>query len=124
MYGSARARYRDIDVGSRVEGASPHRLIAILYDELDKSVEAVGAALGRGDRGRALTAQSRALTILHGLETSLDFENGGDIAPGLAAVYREARQLLRSDGGNLSPERTDRARTMLREIAGAWAAIG
>jgi flagellar protein FliS len=72
MYGNARARYRDIDVGSRVEGASPHRLIAILFDEIDTSFDAMTAALERGDRGRAMTAQSRALSILHGLETSLD----------------------------------------------------
>ena len=124
MYGNARARYRDVDVGSRVEGASPHRLIAILFDEIDKSIDAMSAALERGDRGRALTAQARAVTILHGLETSLDFELGGDIAPGLAAIYQEARRLLRAEAGEMAPDRIKQARDMLSKIAQAWSAIG
>ena len=124
MYGNARARYLDVDVTSRVGGASPHRLIAILFEELDKTVDAMAAAQARGDAGRTFAAQSRALTILHGLETSLDFKRGGEIAPGLATIYREARRLLRAAAQESSPERTQRAREMLREIAGAWTAIG
>ena len=124
MYGNARARYLDVDVTSRVEGASPHRLIGILFEELDKSVDAMAAAQTRGDIGRVLSAQARALTILHGLETSLDFKRGGEIAPGLAAIYREARRLLRAGAQPSSPERTQRARNMLREIASAWSTIG
>jgi flagellar protein FliS len=124
MYRAARARYLDVDVGSRIEGASPHRLIAILFEELDKALDALGVAHERGDRGRALAAQGRALTILHGLETGLDFERGGEIATGLAAIYREARRQLQASQREHQPERTERVRAMIAEIAGAWAAIG
>ena len=124
MYGTARARYMDVDVSSRVEGASPHRLIGVLFEELDKAFEAMGAAQAGGDRARALSAQGRALTILHGLETSLDFARGGEIATGLAAIYREARRQLRAATGEEQPERTKRARAMIGEIAGAWREIG
>jgi flagellar secretion chaperone FliS len=124
MYGSARARYLDVDVTSRIEGASPHRLVAILFEELDKAVDAMGVALTQGETGRIFTAQSRALTILHGLETSLDHQRGGEIAPGLAAIYREARRLLRAASRASDPKRAEQARDMLRAIAGAWTAIG
>jgi flagellar secretion chaperone FliS len=123
VYGNARARYMDVDVTSRVEGASPHRLIGILFEELDKIVDAMVVAQGRGDVSRVFNAQSRALTILHGLETSLDFKNGGEIAPGLAAIYREARRLLRAAPQESSPQRIESARDLLREVSGAWAAI-
>lgn len=124
MYGSARARYMDIDIGARVEAASPHRLIAILFEELDKTFQAMGAAQAAGDRGRMLSSQARALNILHGLETSLDFERGGEIATGLAAIYREANRQLRAATHENDPEWIKRARAMVAEIGGAWAQIG
>jgi len=36
----------------------------------------------------------RALTILYGLQSSLDFENGGEIADNLYRLYEYARQQL------------------------------
>ena len=46
-YAAATARYNTIDLASRVEGASPHRLIAVLYDELIKSLDTLAVGLVR-----------------------------------------------------------------------------
>src|SRR3546814_7698537 len=98
QFGAARARDQSIDMTSRIEGASPHGLVAILFDELLKALDARTAAIRRGDLGQRGTRQARALSILHGLEASLDFEKGGDIADGLAAIYREGRRLVIAGG--------------------------
>src|SRR3546814_18406467 len=90
QFGAARARYQSIDMTSRIEGASPHGLVAILFDELLKALDAMTAAIRRGDLGQRGTRQARALSILHGLEASLDFEKGGAIADGLAAKIGRA----------------------------------
>ena len=79
----AYARYQDVDVAARVEGASPHALVAILFEELLKALDTIAAAERAGDRARVNTAQARALSLLHGLETGLDFERGGEIARSL-----------------------------------------
>ncbi len=122
--GGAGARYRSVDIASRVEGATPHRLIEVLFEELQQSIDTSVAALRRGELGRRGEAQARALSILHALEVSLDFDRGGEIARGLAAIYREARRLIVAGLRDGDPNRVMQASQMLGEIAEAWRAIG
>jgi flagellar secretion chaperone FliS len=118
------ARYRSVDLASRIEGASPHQLVLIMFEEAVKALEAMAVAAERGDYVQRGTRQSRALSIIHGLEGSLDFERGGEIATGLAAIYREARRLAIAGGRENDPQQIRRAAEMLNEIASAWVAIG
>lgn len=124
QFGNARARYQDVEVGSRIEGATPHQLVAVMFEELLKSLDAMAVAVKREDLLRRGRCQSRALAILKGLETSLDFEKGGDIAEGLAAIYREATRLILAGGKANDGAAVAAAREMVGEIASAWDAIG
>ena len=84
----ARNQYRSLELASRIEGASPHALVAILYEELLRSLDVLGAALRQGrDIGREAHSQ-RARSILTTLIASLDFEQGAAVADTLASVYR------------------------------------
>jgi flagellar protein FliS len=123
-FGAARARYETVDLSSRIEGASPHGLVAILFDELMKGLDAMAAACRRRDFSQRGARQARILAILAGLEGSLDFENGGDVAQSLATIYREARRLTIAAAKENDAELLARARAMLAEIASAWEAIG
>jgi flagellar protein FliS len=122
-FGAARARYQNVDLASRIEAATPHRLVAILLDELLKSLDAMAAACRVSDFAQRGQRQSRALSILHGLEGSLDFEKGGDIAASLAAIYGHARRLVFNAGRDNDAEAVLKAREMVGEIASAWDAI-
>ncbi|WP_420141872.1 flagellar export chaperone FliS [Sphingomonas sp.] len=121
-YAAPGARYRDIDVSARVEGASPHGLVQILFDELQKGLETLRAAEASGDFARRNAAQARVTSILHGLEASLDYQKGGEIAANLGKIYREGRRLI-ATVGPARAEALAEARTMLGEIAAAWTAI-
>lgn len=123
-YAGAGARYRSIDVSSRLEGASPHRLVAVLFEELLRAIETSQAASRQGDRGKCAERQARALSILHGLEASLDFDKGGEIAANLCAIYREARRLIALGSRENRPEPVEQARAMIADIASAWESIG
>lgn len=126
-YASAKARYRDIDISSKVEGASPHRLIAVLYEELMKTLETIAAGLNAGSsatRPGMPERRARSLSILMGLESSLDHKQGGELAGGLAAIYREARRLIGDGMRQQDPKRIIQARDMIGEIADAWVRIG
>jgi flagellar protein FliS len=118
--GGAGARYRNVDMSSRMEGASPHRLVQILFEELIKAIDTMLAAQRLGEAAKRSERQSRALSILHALETSLDFDKGGEIAANLATIYREARRLITLGGRESHPAPVEQARAMLAEIAGAW----
>lgn len=120
---AAKARYQRVDVSSRVEGADPHELVSMLYEELLRSLDAMALAAERGDYVQRGERQAKALRLISGLETSLDFEQGGDIAAGLARIYREARRLTIAAGREGDPAKVRQAREMLSGIAEAWAAI-
>jgi flagellar secretion chaperone FliS len=108
QFGAAKARYQRVDAVSRVEGASPHQLVSILYDELLQALDAMSVAMARRDFSMRGDRQARALRLLSGLETSLDFEGGGEIAA----------------GRDNDMARVQQAREMLGEVSEAWTAIG
>ncbi|EQB34000.1 flagellar export chaperone FliS [Sphingobium ummariense] len=123
--GSAAARrYAAVHSGSRIEGATPHALVKILFDELLIALDAAALAERQQDRVKVSDKQARAMSILFALESSLDFDKGGDIATGLAQIYREARRLLLVGAKERRAEPVEDARTMIAEIADAWGQIG
>ena len=107
-----------------IEGATPHRLVQIMYEELLKALDAMAFATARGDYVQRGQQQSKALGVLTGLETSLDFDKGGQIAVDLVAIYREARRLVVAGGRENDARMVTQAREMIQEIAAAWDAIG
>lgn len=121
---AAHASYSNIDIATRLVGASPHRLVAILFEELLRALDAMAAAGARGERQTLGQCQARALSILHGLQTSLDMENGGDVAQNLDAIYREATRALVQSGRDSDTTGVKMVREMIGEIGLAWAEIG
>ena len=120
----AARRYAAVHTGSRTEGATPHALVKILFDELLLALEATALAERQGDRIKVSDKQARAMSILVALEASLDFDKGGDVAVGLAQIYREARRRLLAGAKDRDPAPVDDAHAMIAEIADAWNQIG
>ena len=123
-FGRAQASYQNVDLSSRVQGASPHELIALMFEEALNAIDALMAAAPRRDVARVAAAQARAMTIIGGLQASLDMERGGDLARNLVEVYREASRLILAAGKGCEPMFAAQARNMLGEIASAWGSIG
>jgi flagellar protein FliS len=122
--GTAARRYAAVHSGSRIEGATPHALVKVLFDELLLALDAAALAERNGDRLKVSDKQARAMSILFALESSLDFDKGGDIAAGLAQIYREARRLLLAGAKERDAGPVEQARVMIGEIAEAWNQIG
>jgi len=123
-YSAPGARYRDIEVAARVEGATPHGLILIMFDELLKGIDALQALDAAPEPARRNAAHARVISLLHGLETSLDYKRGGEIADNLGRIYREARRLLGPTPGMERGTALAQARDMLSTVSSAWEAIG
>jgi flagellar protein FliS len=122
--GTAMRRYAAVHAGSRIEGATPHALVKILFDELLIALDASALAERQNDRAKVSDKHARAMSILFALESSLDFDKGGDIAIGLAQIYREARRLMLVAARDHDVAPVEQARTMIAEIADAWTQIG
>jgi len=123
-YAAPGARYRDIDVASRVQGATPHGLVLIMFEELLKGLDLLQAAEAARDLARRNATQARVVSLLHGLESSLDYTKGGEIADNLGRIYREARRLLGPTPGIDRQTAIVQVRDMLATVSSAWEAIG
>ena len=123
-YSAPGARYRDIEVAARVEGATPHGLVQIMFDEILKGIDTLQTLEVAPDAARRNAAEARVISLLHGLEASLDYKRGGEIADNLGRIYREARRLLGATPGIERVSALTQARDMLTTVSGAWEAIG
>jgi flagellar secretion chaperone FliS len=116
--GSAARNYRTLDLHCRVSTASPHALVSLLYENLDLALAAasVASALGRG--ATCATHLGRARSTLVALEAGLDFEQGGDLAASLSAIYRAMlRQLGQAEIG---AEGINAVRNGVQSLAQSW----
>ena len=115
--------YRRVDVHSGVEGASPHRLVAML---LNGALARIAAAAGHMERGEvAAKGESigRAISIIEGLRGSLNLEAPGKLADNLALLYDYmTRRLLEASVRN-DTAILDETRHLLAGIEAAWETI-
>lgn len=112
---TAASAYARIDRASRVEGASPHRLIAVLFDELLATIATL-----RVDPSAHAT-KAKALSILSALEASLDHTRGGEVAAALGRVYAVTRAAIERVEND--PKWCEFAREQIMPVAEAWRAI-
>ena len=119
-YAPAGAHYRNVDVMTRVEGASPHGLVAILYEEVLTRMASLKAALLNGDVARRGESQARVLAILAALDAGLDHDKGGEVAGLLAQIYAEAHRLVVAAVQTGDAALVDNARSIVADIASAW----
>lgn len=122
-YATPGARYHNVDVTTRIEGASPHRLVAMLYEELLTRLAMLKSSLASGDIARRTDSQTRVLAIFTALETGLDHDKGGEVAAMLSKVYGEGRRLVGVAVRDNSALPVDECRKLVAEIATAWDAI-
>ncbi len=115
--------YQSIQKNSRVLSANPYDLVAVLFAELRDSLDVMIESARRKDHGKMFEYRARALSILNGLDESLDFEAAGDLAQTLHAIYTEAGRRIQAEIGASFIERAESAREMLHEIEKAWMAI-
>ena len=124
MNRSALNAYSKLQVDTSTEGASPHKLIDLLFEG---AIFAVSNAKGHmqrkeiADKGKKI---SHAITIIDdGLKNSLDLEAGGDLALNLRALYEYMSHKLVMANVNNDLDALDEVTRLLAELRGAWAAI-
>ena len=120
--------YARVGTETSALSASPHRLIAMLFDGAAAAIERARLHMARGETPAKGQAISKAINIIdNGLKASLDPQAGGPsgaaLAADLSALYDYINQRLmtanlRNDAGLL-----DEAARLLENIASAWREI-
>lgn len=121
--GNAMQTYNTVSVRSRVDAASPHRLISLLLDGALEKIAVAKGNIQREEVANKAQAIGRAISIIEGLRMSLDHTVKNELTTNLDELYSymERRLLfanLKSDESVL-----DEVSHLLREIQEAWNAI-
>ena len=116
--------YHQVGVQSQVDSASPHHLVAMLFDGFIDAIAQARGAMQTGKieaKGRAIGRAARIVD--EGLSAGLDLAAGGALAADLADVYayvtlRLTQANLRNDSGAL-----DECVRLMQPLREAWASI-
>jgi len=108
-----------------VRTASGGKMILMLYDAAIVQIDTAIGHLNSGTRQLDLvnTAILKAQDIITELMVSLDFEQGGEVADKLFALYRFFNEQLMQGNVRKEAEPLQGVRTMMSDLRGAWAQI-
>lgn len=80
--------YREVGASTAIDGASPHKLVSLLYTGLASEIARARGAIERGDVATKCAAISKAVRIVEeGLRAPLNMQAGGELAANLADLY-------------------------------------
>lgn len=101
---------------------NPMQQIIMLYDGASKFLRLAAADIVVGDLAAKAEHSNRALDIITYLQSILDFERGGDVAPALDLFYTSLMlQILRASAA-LDSHLMEQAAELLQPVRDAWAA--
>ncbi len=109
-------RYRDLEVAS----ASPAKLIAMVYIHVLSSLRLARQAMDANDAMARIHQLGRAHAGLDELLGALDFEQGGELALQLGALYQTFMDELLDQMRTPAPARLDRVYRCVSELHEAW----
>jgi flagellar secretion chaperone FliS len=115
--------YRAAYQRSAVLTASQGQLIVMLYDGAFRFLSQASIAMNERKFELAHKKLRRAEMIINHLQASLDYENGGEIAPRLYAIYVFCTRHLNQARVNADPAQIDEVRSLLRTLRDAWAQV-
>ena len=126
-YSNITQAYQNAERQALEETNDPHLIIMTMLDALVKSMQIFVDNIDLKNGGDAEMKSkhfSRAISIIYALQSSLDFEKGGDIANNLFQLYEYGRVKLIEDLGKGVANSTPQAIEVLASIRDAWEEMG
>ena len=126
-YSNITQAYQNAERQALEETNDPHLIIMTMLDALVKSMQIFvdNIDLQNGGNHEMKSKHfSRAISIIYALQSSLDFEKGGDIANNLFQLYEYARLKLIEDLGKGVANGTPQALEVIASITDAWKEMG
>ncbi len=117
------SEYKSVGMRSEIESASPHRLIQMLLDGALAKISIAKGCIERGDVAGKCENIDWAISIVGGLQGSLDFEQGGSLALKLDSLYDySARQLVVANAKS-DVSLLNEVGAILGEVRAGWVGI-
>jgi flagellar protein FliS len=113
------ATYQQVQVTSR----SPLELVVMLYDGAISALRQAHGAMVAGDLMTKRESMKRGLEIIQHLQSSLNMEDGGEIATKLDLVYQDVIGRVLEANVAANPALLEEALRLLGIVRDAWGAI-
>lgn len=120
-YAFARNQYKRSTRAGLTGLSDPHEMISLTLQELSRCLATL--QLENLDPEKRKTSVSKAFTAVYILQTSLDFEKGGDIAKNLFTVYEYCRAQLQKAMKFDETAKIDACANVINDIIDAWTDI-
>ena len=114
--------YKNANRDAVVESEDPQALIMILLDELVRAMRSYANLVDKDKSNEARKHDhfTRSLTMLYGLQSCLNFDEGGEVAENLFRLYEYARVQLLNTSQTGQTGGTQVAISAIAEIREAW----
>lgn len=122
-YSQASKAYQQINIASEVEGASPHRLVSMLFEGALRQIAVAKGSVERKDTAGKGAAIGKAVAIIGELEGSLKDQETNEVAGNLGRLYDYMIRTLTEANLQNSLEKLDEVANLLIEIKSGWDAI-
>jgi flagellar protein FliS len=88
-YSASMKQYIDNDITAKTTNTNPHKVIEEILRELKKNMETLAYSIDNEPTVSSIKSKSfsKSLTAIYILQSSLDFEKGGEIAENLYNLY-------------------------------------
>ena len=117
--------YLDNDIASKVENDNPHKIIEEILKDLKNNLSLLAHCLENNDTiSRAKSDSfSKSLTAIYILQSSLDFQQGGEIAENLNKIYEFCRTTIIKSFSKKDFEAIKKLEPLIDEILEGWKEI-
>lgn len=116
--------YKQVNLETSVNQASPHQLIVLLFEGALNAIRLAELYIEKGNIAGKGQAISKAINIIdNGLKSSLDLEQGGEIAENLDQLYQYISQQLVLANLHNDKDKLQACFNLLDNIAQAWREI-
>ena len=118
------SHYKQVDLQTRVNDASPHRLIQMLYEGAIERLACAKGALAHQDIATKGIMLGRAISILSGLRECLDNSVDSELPDNLDRLYDYMQRRLLVANINNDQAMIDEVLSLIKTVKSGWDEIG
>lgn len=113
-------QYQVTGLETSVSEATPHKLVSMLYDGALSKIARARGFMQRNQFKEKAAEIAKITAILMSLRSNLDFEDGGEVALNLDALYEYMNRRILEAGRENSLEKLDEVAELIRIIKEGW----
>ena len=115
--------YQRVNTQTSITDADPHKLIQLLYNGALERINMAKARMQAKDYAGKAQLINKAIEIIGGLRSFLDFEKGGELALRLEALYDYMERSLLEASAKNDMAKLDEVANLLRSVKEGWDGI-